>query len=84
MGWQGVEWIHLPQTDSMWTHEYSNKPSGTMICWRFLEWLGNVLTFRIILWHVDPLPGNDLKISTYTTAAAKYWLCKQRPLLGNG
>jgi hypothetical protein len=55
----------------MQTHEYSNKPSGTMICWRFLEWLGNVLTFRIILWHVDPLPGNDLKISTYTTAAGK-------------
>jgi hypothetical protein len=24
-----------------------------------------------ILWHVDPLLGNDCEISTYTTAVAK-------------
>jgi hypothetical protein len=24
-----------------------------------------------IMWHVDPLLGNDLEISSYTTAVAK-------------
>jgi hypothetical protein len=27
--------------------------------------------FLTILWHVDPLLGNDLEISNYTTAVAK-------------
>jgi hypothetical protein len=39
---------------------------------------------RFILWHVDPLLGNDREISNYTTAVAKLWPCKQRRLLGNG
>jgi hypothetical protein len=31
--------------------------------------LQSVITFGlIILWHVDPLPGNDREISDYTTA----------------
>jgi hypothetical protein len=37
-----------------------------------------------VLWHVDPLLENDGKISSYTTAVAKEWLCKQGPLLDNG
>jgi hypothetical protein len=41
-------------------------------------------TYINILWLVDPLLGNNHKISNYTTATAKQWLCKQRPLLGNG
>jgi hypothetical protein len=28
--------------------------------------------------------GNDREISSYTTAAAKQCLCKQRQLVGNG
>jgi hypothetical protein len=37
-----------------------------------------------VLWHVDPLLGNDLEISSYTIAVAKWWFCKQRQLLSNG
>jgi hypothetical protein len=35
------------------------------------------------MWHVDPLLGNNHEICNYTTAVAKYWLCKQRPLAGS-
>jgi hypothetical protein len=35
-----------------------------------------------LVWHVDTLLGNDRKIRNYVTAFAKYWLCKQQPLLG--
>jgi hypothetical protein len=34
-------------------------------------------------WHVGPLLGNNREISNCTTVVAKWWLCKQRPLLGN-
>jgi hypothetical protein len=30
-------------------------------------------TTRIILWHVDPLLGDSLEISSYTTAVVRYW-----------
>jgi hypothetical protein len=36
------------------------------------------------LWHADLLLENDHKISSYTTAIARQWLCKQWLLLGNG
>jgi hypothetical protein len=36
------------------------------------------------LWHVDLLLGNDHEVSSYTTANAKYWLCKERLFLGSG
>jgi hypothetical protein len=36
-----------------------------------------------ILWHVDPLLGNDRELSNYTTAFTKEWLVKQAFLLGN-
>jgi hypothetical protein len=42
------------------------------------------VTMVKILWHVDELLGNNREISNYTTAVGKYWLCKQRTLLGNG
>jgi plasmid rolling circle replication initiator protein Rep len=38
----------------------------------------------IILWHAALLLDNNHKISNYTIAAAKKWLCKQRPLLDYG
>jgi hypothetical protein len=41
------------------------------------------LHYTRILWHVDPLLGNDCEISSHKTAIAKQWLCKQRPLLGS-
>jgi hypothetical protein len=40
--------------------------------------------YYTVLWHVDPLLGNDLEISSYTIAVAKLCFCKQRPLLSNG
>jgi hypothetical protein len=42
-----------------------------------------ITKYLITIWHVDPLLDNDREISSYTTAFAKYWLYKQRPLLGN-
>jgi hypothetical protein len=33
---------------------------------------------------VEPLLGNDNEKSSYTTAVARNWLCKQLILLGNG
>jgi hypothetical protein len=41
-------------------------------------------TLLLILWHVYPLLGNDREITSYTTAAARLWFCKQQPVLGNG
>jgi hypothetical protein len=42
-----------------------------------------LVIFFLILWHVDPLLFNDREISSYTTAVARQWLCKQWPLIGN-
>jgi hypothetical protein len=36
-----------------------------------------------ILWHIDPLLGNDLEISSYTTVDAKQWFRKQAYFHGN-
>jgi hypothetical protein len=41
-------------------------------------------TPELVLQHVDPLLVTDREINSHTTAAAMKWLCKQRPLLGNG
>jgi hypothetical protein len=30
--------------------------------------------YLIILWHVDPLLGNDREMNSYTTAVARQWL----------
>jgi hypothetical protein len=36
-----------------------------------------------LLWHINPLLGNDLKISSCRTSIDKWWFCKQQPLLGS-
>jgi hypothetical protein len=36
------------------------------------------------MWYAVLLLGNDREIGSYATAVVKQWLCKQRPLLGNG
>jgi hypothetical protein len=36
-----------------------------------------------ILWHVDPLLGNDREISAYATAVSKQRLRKQANFYGN-
>jgi hypothetical protein len=67
------------------TTEFSLLGSACNSCRR----KGSLLILRMlrntqIMWHVDPLLGNDREISNYTWTAAKQWLCKQRPLLGSG
>jgi hypothetical protein len=37
----------------------------------------------IILWNIDPLLENGHEIRSYTIVVVKYWIYKQRPLLGN-
>jgi hypothetical protein len=55
--------------------------------YRFVDMIPNSLSYlklKILLWHVDPLLGNDLETGSHTIADAKLWLCKQRPMLGSG
>jgi hypothetical protein len=35
-------------------------------------------------WYVNLLLGDDHEISGYATSIVRQWLCKKRPLLGNG
>jgi hypothetical protein len=30
----------------------------------------------LLMWHVDPLPGNNREVSNYTTAVARQWLSR--------
>jgi hypothetical protein len=62
-----------------------------MVICNYMESHGTCLTGGIyiytlkfnILWHVDPLLGNDYEISKYTTAVTNQQLCKQACFHGN-
>jgi hypothetical protein len=43
----------------------------------------SIISLSYILWHTDPLLGNDRDISDYTTTVDKYRLHKQTYFQGN-
>jgi hypothetical protein len=41
IGWDGVDWIDMPQDRDQWKGEDGNEPSGSITYWEVLEWLLN-------------------------------------------
>jgi hypothetical protein len=43
IGWDGVNWIDVAQNRDQWKVlvKTSNEPSGSIKCWKVLEWLHN-------------------------------------------
>jgi hypothetical protein len=44
IGWNGIDCIDLAQDRDQWegSCEHGNEPSGSIKCWKILEWLHNL------------------------------------------